>query len=125
RAIPERFARIHPRYLTPSDSTLWMGGLSIIFYVLMTLVSGNILADSIAAVGLMIAFYYGMTGFACTWFYRHELLRSQRNLWMKGILPLLGGVMLLAAFIIASVQYADPDYGYTKLFGIGGVFVLG
>jgi amino acid transporter len=65
KALPARFARIHPRYLTPTDSTIWMGVVSIIFYVLLTLTSENILADTIAAVGLLIAFYYGLTGFAC------------------------------------------------------------
>ena len=69
KAIPGRFARIHPKYLTPSDSTIWMGAVSIAFYVGLTLLSENILADTIAAVGLMIAFYYGLTGFACVWFY--------------------------------------------------------
>ncbi len=125
RAIPSRFARVHPRYLTPSDSTLWMGGVSIVFYVLLTLTSENILADSIAAVGLLIAFYYGLTGFACVWYYRHTLTHSLRDFVMRGVIPLLGGVILLAAFVIASYQYADPEYGYTKLLGIGGVFVLG
>jgi hypothetical protein len=43
-----------------------MGALSIVWYVGLTIVSENILFDSIAALGLMIAFYYGMTGFACT-----------------------------------------------------------
>ncbi len=33
--------------------------------------------------------------------------------------------MLLGAFVIACVQYADPSYGSTTVFGIGGVFVLG
>ncbi|MBA3418943.1 MAG: hypothetical protein H0U09_09620, partial [Geodermatophilaceae bacterium] len=42
-----------PRYLTPTVSTLWMGALSIIFYVGLTLVSENVLQDSILAVGLM------------------------------------------------------------------------
>ena len=125
KAIPERFARVHPRYLTPSDSTIWMGIISILFYVGLTLTSDNILADSIAAVGLLIAFYYGLTGFACVWYYRHTLTHSARDFLMRGVIPLLGGVMLLAAFFIAAYQYADPDYGYTKLFGIGGVFVLG
>jgi amino acid transporter len=125
RALPARFARVHPRYLTPTDSTVWMGAVSIIFYVALTLVSENILADTIAAVGLMIAFYYGLTGFACFWYYRRTLTRSVRDLVMRGIFPLLGGISLLAAFVIASVQYADDEYGYTTLFGIGGVFVLG
>jgi amino acid transporter len=125
RAIPERFARVHPRYLTPTESTIWMGLVSIVFYVGLTLVSSNILADSIAAVGLLIAFYYGLTGFACAWFYRHTLTRNARDLVMRGVIPLLGGTLLLGAFIDASWQYAKPDYGSTKLFGIGGVFVLG
>lgn len=46
RAIPEQFARIHPRYLTPTWSTIGMGIASIVFYVFMTIVSENILADS-------------------------------------------------------------------------------
>ncbi|MCW2504545.1 MAG: putative amino acid permease [Actinomycetia bacterium] len=125
RAIPVSFARIHPRYLTPTVSTVWMGGASIVFYVLLTGLSQNILGDSIAAVGLMIAFYYGMTGFACAWYYRHELTHSVRSLFMRGILPALGGVMLLGAFVRSSIDYADPGYGNTTILGIGGVFVVG
>jgi amino acid transporter len=125
RAIPPRFARVHPRYLTPTDATIWMGGASIIFYVALTILSSNILGDSIAAVGLMIAFYYGMTGFACVWYYRKDLGNGGRDLLMKGILPLLGGVMLLGAFLIACKQYAATDYGNTVILGIGGVFVIG
>jgi hypothetical protein len=73
----------------------------------------------------MIAFYYGMTGFACVWFYRRQIAAGGRDLWMKGVLPFLGGLMLLGAFVIASYQYAQPDYGNTTIFGIGGVFVVG
>jgi amino acid transporter len=124
-AIPKRFARIHPRYLTPTDSTLWMGAISIIFYVGLTLVSANILADTIAAVGLLIAFYYGLTGFACVWFYRKTLTRTPRDLVMQGVLPTLGGIILLVFFFIACFNYIQPDYGYTSIAGIGGVFIIG
>ena len=125
KALPAKFAKIHPRYLTPTHATVWMGGVSILFYVGMTIVSQNVLGDSIAAVGLMIAFYYGMTGFACVWFYRRSIAKGGRDLWMKGVLPFLGGLMLLGAFGIASYQYAQPSYGKTTIFGIGGVFVIG
>ncbi len=125
KALPATFAKIHPRYLTPSVATIWMGAVSILFYMGLTLVSENVLADSIAAVGLMIAFYYGLTGFAAVWFYRHDLTKSINNFFMKGLLPFLGGLMLLGAFVIASMQYADPEYGSTTLWGIGGVFILG
>ena len=70
-------ATIHPRFLTPHVSTILMGALSIVWYVGLTIVSENILFDSIAALGLMIAFYYGITGFACTIYYRHELISSR------------------------------------------------
>ena len=125
RALPAKFARIHPRYLTPTDSTIWMGGVSILFFVGLTLVSTNVLGDSISAVGLMIAFYYGMTGFACVWFYRRQIVKGWRDFWMKGVLPFLGGLLLLGAFVNASYLYAQPDYGNTTIFGIGGVFVVG
>jgi amino acid transporter len=124
KAIPVMFARIHPKYLSPSVSTVWMGALSIAFYVGLTLVSENVLQDSILAVGILIAFYYGLTGFACAWEFRHDL-HTGRDVLMRLVLPLLGGLLLLGVFVEACIQYADPDYGYTVLFGVGGVFVIG
>jgi amino acid transporter len=124
-AIPKRFARIHPKFLTPSVSTVWMGGVSIIFYVGLTLVSANVLAASIASIGLLIAFYYGLTGFACAWFFRKTLLNSVRDFVMRGLLPILGGLLLLGAFGEACYLYAKPSNGYGTFFGVGQVFVLG
>jgi amino acid transporter len=123
RAIPARFAAIHPKYLTPTWATWGMGLASVAFYVILTAVSENVLADSISAVGLLIAFYYGLTGFACVWYYRKHL--QGKNLWTKGVLPGLGGIMLLAAFVLSAIGYADPEGGETVIFGIGGVFVIG
>jgi hypothetical protein len=90
------------------------------------LLSANILADTIAAVGLLIAFYYGLTGFACAWFYRKTMWRRPRDiLLMQGVLPLLGGILLLAFFFVAAKTYADPAYGFTSIAGVGGVFLIG
>jgi amino acid transporter len=123
RALPERFAAVHPRYLTPTWSTWGMGIASIVFYVGLTAVSENVLTDSIAATGLLIAFYYGLTGFACVWFHRRRL--RGRDLWVKGVLPGLGGLMLLVAFVLSAVDYAAADSGETVILGLGGVFVIG
>lgn len=125
KALPRRFGEVHPRFKTPAFSTLVMGAVSVIFYVGMTIVSENILADSIAALGLAIAFYYGLTGFACVWYFRRELTRSGRDLLVKGIMPLLGALMLTAAFVQSLVDMVQRDYGETVLFGVGGVFVVG
>src|SRR3954463_8329142 len=124
RAVPSMFGRIHPKYLSPSVSTVWMGALSIAFYVGLTLVSDNVLQDSILAVGILIPFYYGMPVFACAWGSRHDL-HPGRDVVMRLVLPLLGGLLLLGVFIEACIQYADPDYGFTVIFGVGGVFVIG
>ncbi|MDH6131069.1 amino acid transporter [Kitasatospora sp. MAA4] len=131
KAIPEQFARVHRRFLTPTWSTVVMGLASIAFYVLLTVISGNVLADSIASVGLGIAFYYGLTGFACVWYFRRQLTRSFRDFMIKGLLPLLGGLILLYFFCYAAFDvYAKPDYGTTSvdlpIFGrTGGVTVIG
>lgn len=125
KALPRRFARVHPRYRTPSFSTLVMGVVASIYYVGMTLISDNILQDSILSLGLAIAFYYGITGYACVWYFRRELFTSARNFLYRGLLPLLGALMLTYAFVQSAIDMYDVDYGYTVLLGIGGTFVLG
>ena len=98
KAIPDAFGRMHRRYLTPTVSTVTMGGISIVLYVAFNhFAGGNLIPDAVTAIGVWIAFYYGLTGFTCAWYYRRVLRRSRRDLWMKGILPLLGGVMLYFA----------------------------
>jgi amino acid transporter len=96
RAIPRSFAKIHPRFLTPTVSTIVMGLISILFYVAVNFASNGIgvIGDAVIAIGLYIAFYYGLTGFACAWYYRRNLTSSARNLWMQGILPFSGALML-------------------------------
>jgi hypothetical protein len=89
-AMPASLGAVHPRYLTPHVSTILMGVLSIVWYVGLTIVSENILFDSIAALGLMIAFYYGITGFACTIYYRRQLTRSLKSFLLIGVGPTLG-----------------------------------
>ncbi|WP_099037041.1 APC family permease [Mycobacterium neglectum] len=124
-AIPKRFARVHPRYMTPAFGTLVMGGAALFFYLLLTLLSENALADSVASLGLAVAFYYGITAFACVWYFRRTLFSSARNLFFRGIFPLIGGLAMATAFGISAKDMIAPDYGYTAFGPIGGVFVLG
>lgn len=125
KALPKRFATVHPKYHTPSFSTILMAVVAIVFYVGMTLISDNILQDTILSLGLAIAFYYSITGLACVWYFRHTLFASWRNFWYRLVFPLLGSVMLIFAFVYSAIDMLDPDYGYTVLLGVGGVFVVG
>ncbi|WP_457974051.1 APC family permease [Arthrobacter sp. D1-17] len=124
-ALPRRFGQVHPRNQTPGFSTQVMGAAAIVYYVAMSVLSENLLSDSISSISLFIAFYYALTGFACVWYFRGTLRASARNLWFRGILPLLGAVSLTAAFFISAVQMWDPAYGDTEIFGVGGAFVSG
>ncbi|MBN9155121.1 MAG: APC family permease [Microbacterium sp.] len=131
KAIPQRFARIHPKYLTPTWSTIGMGIISAVFYLVFTLISTSLLNALIGSIGLMIAFYYGLTGFACIWYYRRTLTSSVRNFVMRGLFPLLGGLMLAAVFVYGLIQFAAPDWltddaGHNvTIFGIGAEAVVG
>ena len=131
KALPNSFAKIHRTYLTPTTSTIAMGAVSIAFYVLFTLISPNLLTALIGAVGLMIAFYYGLTGFACVWFYRKTLTSSARDFVMRGVVPLAGGLILAAVFIYGLIQYAKPDWlvddngNNVTILGYGAVAVVG
>ena len=85
-----------------------MGGLSILWYVGLTLVSEDILFDSLAALGLLISFYIGMSGFACAIYYRRELLRSVKNFFFVGVGPVLGGAILFYLLIENAIELSDP-----------------
>jgi amino acid transporter len=95
KALPSQFAKIHPRFLTPSFSTIMMGVVSIVLYMVMNFISaGTVIVDSVTALGVLIAFYYGLTGLACFWYYRKTLTESVRHLFMRGILPLTGWAIM-------------------------------
>jgi amino acid transporter len=134
KALPDSFARTHPRFMTPTVSTLAMGGISVAIYVGMNYMSSgaSVIADAVIAIGLYIAFYYGLTGFACAWYYRRNLASSMRNLWMQGILPVTGGLMLFflggwSLWLDYDVA-TDNDYTMWTVPGIhwqvGGAFVI-
>ncbi|MBU1588998.1 MAG: APC family permease [Actinobacteria bacterium] len=125
KALPRRFGVVHPKYHTPAFSTIVMGVVATVFYVGLTIVSEDFLSDTILSLGLAIAFYYAITGYACVWFFRRELFNSLHNVFFKFLFPLLGALMLTAAFVFSAIDMFNPDYGYTVLFGVGGVFVVG
>jgi amino acid transporter len=124
-ALPQAFARIHPRNRTPSFGTVFFGALAAALLLTLTMVSSAFLGDAILSTGLLIACYYGITALACVWYYRGQLRESPRDLLLKGILPLIGGLMMLAAFVRSAHDMYNPDYGSTSFHGIGGVFLLG
>jgi len=103
-----------------------MGVVSVVWYVGLTLLSQNLLADSIAALGLMIAFYYGLVGYACPIFFRRVVVKSAKNALLLGLLPTLGAVMLTAIFLRSAVDLTDPEMSGsgTSWFGVGPPVII-
>ena len=126
-AMPARLGAVHPRSMTPHVATLLFGALSIAWYVGLTIVSENILLDSIAALGLMIAFYYGLTGFACALYYRREVRRSAKGLLLAVVAPAVGGAILTWVLVTSIVDLSDPANSASQAswLGVGPPLVIG
>jgi amino acid transporter len=134
RSIPSAFGRVHPRFLTPSFSTLLMGGLSILWTVALLAFNPNqdVLGDTISALGFSVCFYYGFTGLACAVYFRRELFKSVRNFVFAGLIPLAGGGFLAYIAVKAFGYYGTAGNNYSKpvigiqtpiFVGIGGLIV--
>jgi amino acid transporter len=129
KALPDAFKKMHRRFLTPTIATVSFGVVSIVLYVIMNSISaGHVIADSVDSLGTMIAFYYGLTGFSCFWYYRKQLTKSVHNFFIQGLMPLTGGLILWYILGWTFWYYWNPANSYThfELFGreIGGTFTL-
>jgi amino acid transporter len=127
-AIPAIFGRIHPRYLTPTVSTIGMGALSAVWTALLIAFNSNqdVLGDSITGLGFAICFYYGFTGLACAWYFRRDLFKSVRGFVLAGLLPLAGGALMGAVFVKAFIEDNKQVNAYSHpLLGIQVPIVIG
>jgi amino acid transporter len=136
RALPAAFGNLHARFKTPSFSTMLFGALSVLIYIVLNYVttSGNLLADTVTALTMLVAFYLGLTGFACVWFFRHTLTDSRRNLWLRGVFPAIGGFIMFAVLVwsgydswqtgAGSSSYTVWSMPFSPHWQIGGVFLI-
>lgn len=122
KALPERFARTHPVFIIPEPATWIMGFVSAGFYAVMSVISENMLADTVEATSLAVGFYYCVTCFACIAFFKGDIFSSARNIVNRLVLPLAGGLLMLAVLVLSVVNMVDPEYGTTSFLGISGAF---
>ena len=128
-AAPAKLAQIDTKRLTPNFSTWLFGIISIVWYLVLVVISHNTDTDaysaSIAAVGLAIAVYYGLSGISCIVYFRRFLTTSVKNFVMVGVLPGFGGVVLLYVFAKTVWDARNAAYGYGTLLGVGTVLLIG
>lgn len=127
-ALPRRFAMIHRNYKTPGFATLVTAVISILFYAGLTAVSENVLGDALEVVSLLVAFYYGLTGFSAAWHFRKNPGSGLRQVAARVLMPLIGGATLLSVFLKTLTDDLDPENSSTvvSIFGtkLGGIFVI-
>lgn len=126
-AMPKAFGEISKRFFTPVVSTVTIGVLAIVWYLPAKLISENFLFDSLSALSLMIAFYYALTGFGCAFYFRHQLLKSTKNLLFVGVAPVIGACMLSYLFFKSLADWTDPKNSSTgaSWFGFAPPAVIG
>ena len=125
-SLPQEFAEIHPRFLTPGFATLAMGAVSIVWYLALVIFSdNNVLADSVTATAIGIAFYYGLTGFACVAYFRRQIFKSAKNFIFIGLIPGVGALSMLALFVGSCINFASPDQSKTSFAGVGAALIFG
>jgi amino acid transporter len=119
-AIPKRFGEIHEHNLVPGYATIAAGVLSVVWFIVIIVLSTNVLSDCVSGLGFMVSFYYGFTGFACVIFYRRELRKSVKNFFVLGVMPLFGGLVLMGIFVYGFTFYAKASNDSSPpLLGLG------
>jgi amino acid transporter len=122
RTLPAFLSAIHPRWRSP-----WLAAITLAVVATGLFVASNylgslatVLSDAISAIGLMVAFYYGLAGLSVVVAYRHHIFRSVQNFLFIGLLPLVGAAFLLWVFIesIRSVSGTVTGVGFGAL-GLG------
>lgn len=96
--FPKAFGVVHKSWLTPWVGTIITAIFSIVV-IAVTLLSDSVnqvFANLILDIGVLVAVYYGVTGVACAWAFRKVVLHNAKMLVLAGLLPLIGGLSLMA-----------------------------
>jgi amino acid transporter len=97
QVFPQVFATIQGKLKTPMVGTLILAFSSLFGIVLTSNVGSinNVFQNLILSIGVLIAFYYGITGVSCAWAYRKVAFQRTSFFFTGILLPLLGGIVLL------------------------------
>jgi amino acid transporter len=98
------WANVHPSFETPWLGTLILAVVAAVVAVLSLPIGGmsQIVVAGVTAIGILVAFYYGMAGIASAVYYRRAFRHSLKGFIFAGVFPVLSAI---------------------ALFGLGGYFI--
>jgi len=100
QTLPARFGKLHEGWKTPVFATGVVVVIALALFISSNFVGsvGTILTDSIDAISLQIAVYYGLAGLCAVVAFRKQVLKSATNVFFLGFYPLLGAVFMFWIF---------------------------
>ncbi len=101
KTLPKAFGVLHPTWNTPVFATAVVAIVSLVFFALSQFLGsiGTVLSDAISSIGLQIAIYYALAGFAAVVAFRRLLLKSVSNFLLMGVFPFFGAAFMTFIFI--------------------------
>lgn len=119
RTMPAALGLVHRRWKTPWVAVTVVGAVALALFVASTALgsAGDVVAAAVSALGLQIAFYYGLAGIAAVVAYRRMLLTSVRDFVLGGAWPLAGALFMLWIFFESLGELS----GASIAIGLGGL----
>lgn len=120
KVLHPRYSKLHPSWNTPwvANLVIWGFGISLLFLSAFFSTVTIIIKDSVEAIGLQIAIYYSLTGFACAWYYR--------GMWRRPIdfVSYILWPISSSVFLIFVACFSIPTFDtVTNIVGFGGILI--
>jgi|GEM_PF-91109 len=106
--LPAKLGLMHPRFKTPYVSLTLLALMAVGFYVVVSAISKSAIIDTLSALGILVAFFYGATGLSCVVYYRRHVVRSLRGFLLVGMAPFVGSLILFGMLFLAIESLWDP-----------------
>ena len=97
KVFPKVFGSIHPKFKTPAIGTLSLAMFSLVGILLTTGFDSinQVFSKLILNIGVLVAFYYGVTGITCGWAFRKVAFKNVKFFFTGVLFPTLSGFFLL------------------------------
>ena len=97
KVFPKVFGSIHPKFKTPAVGTLSLAMFSLVGILLTTGFDSinQVFSKLILNIGVLVAFYYGVTGITCGWAFRKVAFKKVTFFFTGVLLPTISGIFLL------------------------------
>ncbi|MFF1872269.1 APC family permease [Kitasatospora herbaricolor] len=97
RTLGPVWTRLHPRYGTPAAGTLLVAGIAAAVALLCLAVPTvtDLIGAAVNSIGIVVAFYYALTGTAAAVRFRHLLREAPAQALRAVVAPLVSAVVLL------------------------------